>query len=568
MHPSQNRKRRRLPSRRAALLTTAVVGLAVALSPGCSRQHYRESADREVYGILRAKTSAVPGMLEDFTIEQPERESARDDLLAALPGTESQGAPEETVSQEGEAEGPLVISLQKALERACLNSREYQTQKESLYLSALTLTLRRYEFNPHFFGTLSGEYKDTNSGETDEVSGKSTFGFNWLLATGARLSVSVASTFKEVITRGPQKTASSLFTVAITQPLLKGAGIAVDEPLTQGKRDVVYQMRRFVRFRQTFFVSVFAEYFRVLQQMQIVNNEIANYESLQLSLDQAKSKFDAGRIADFEVALIQQRQLTAEDSVEAAKQRYENALDSFKRVLGLPTEANIALDPKDLDLLDVEGAAVVALDAESAWKIALESRLDLMTSRDQAEDAERKVEVAANDLLPGLDLSATLATDTERPNEPLDFHLRRTDLTAGFELDLPLDKLSERNQYRKRLIESDRAQRSHQELRDRIVLEVRRLLREYARNRSRIDIQKASLELARRRRESITMLFDAGRADTREVLDAADALLDAQNAVSTARVDYKVASLELARDMGILIVDEKGQLKEDFDAYQ
>ncbi|NIN10547.1 MAG: TolC family protein, partial [Gemmatimonadales bacterium] len=92
---------------------------------------------------------------------------------------------------------------------------------------------------------------------------------------------------------------------------------------------------------------------------------------------------------------------------------------------------------------------------------------------DRLEDAQRKVQVAGNDLLPGLDLSAALSTDTEGDNNPTDFQADRTDLTAGFELDLPLDRKSERNEYRRRLIDLDEATRSQCETRDGVVLQVR-----------------------------------------------------------------------------------------------
>ena len=177
--------------------------------------------------------------------------------------------------------------------------------------------------------------------------------------------------------------------------------------------------------------------------------------------------------------------------------------------------------------------------------------------------------MAADDLLPGLDLTATVETDTERPTEPLDFQGDNTDLSVGFELDLPLDKLSERNEFRRQLIDLEQARRGYQEKRDDVVLEVRDAWRQYTRARNTYEIEKGSLTLASGRVENTQMLFEAGRiTDLRRVLEAQESLVRAQNAVTRALVDYKVASLELARDMGILAADEEGRLEERFDAYQ
>ena len=58
------------------------------------------------------------------------------------------------------------------------------------------------------------------------------------------------------------------------------------------------------------------------------------------------------------------------------------------------------------------------------------------------------------------------------------------------------------------------------------------------------------------------LLLEAGRAQMRDVLDAQAALLSAQNALTRAVVQYRVAELELQRDMDVLQVNEKGLWQE------
>src|SRR5262249_27781981 len=50
-------------------------------------------------------------------------------------------------------DGVLALTPERAVELGVLNSREYQTQLETLYLLALGLTLNRFEFELHWFGT-------------------------------------------------------------------------------------------------------------------------------------------------------------------------------------------------------------------------------------------------------------------------------------------------------------------------------------------------------------------------------------------------------------------------------
>jgi outer membrane protein TolC len=60
------------------------------------------------------------------------------------------------------------------------------------------------------------------------------------------------------------------------------------------------------------------------------------------------------------------------------------------------------------------------------------------------------------------------------------------------------------------------------------------------------------------------MLLEAGRVQIRDILEAQEALLSAQNALTAAVINYRITELELQRDMGLLKVDEKG-LWQEFD---
>src|ERR1019366_3385349 len=70
--------------------------------------------------------------------------------------------------------------------------------------------------------------------------------------------------------------------------------------------------------------------------------------------------------------------------------------------------------------------------------------------------------------------------------------------------------------------------------------------------RQNYDIQKNALELANRRVDSTTLLLEAGRAEVRDLVDAQDAQISAQNAVTAALVDYQLTRLQLMLDIGAL----------------
>jgi outer membrane protein TolC len=194
--------------------------------------------------------------------------------------------------------------------------------------------------------------------------------------------------------------------------------------------------------------------------------------------------------------------------------------------------------------------------------------LDLANSADEVQDMERKVVVTADNLGVELNLigSAGVNSTPETKVGRLQFH--NGTYSLGLEADLPLDRKAERNAYREALITLEQRRRKFQGDVDAVELDVRqayRQLREYA---ERYETQKNSLELSEKRVESTTLLLQAGRVTTRDLLDSQDALLGAQNNVTTVLVDYAIAKLSFFRDVGLLQVRPDGMWEKSDMEYQ
>ena len=76
------------------------------------------------------------------------------------------------------------------------------------------------------------------------------------------------------------------------------------------------------------------------------------------------------------------------------------------------------------------------------------------------------------------------------------------------------------------------------------------------------ETQTISLKLAQTRVESTTYLLQAGRVTTRDLLESQDALLAAQNDLTSALVEHAIAKLSFFRDIGILHVKPDGMWEE------
>ena len=91
-----------------------------------------------------------------------------------------------------------------------------------------------------------------------------------------------------------------------------------------------------------------------------------------------------------------------------------------------------------------------------ATELASLYRLDLQTARDQIEDAQRAVQVAKNGLLPDLDVTARGSIGNPQDTPASHIGSRTAEYSAAVTLDWPLDRLRERNIYRRALIALER----------------------------------------------------------------------------------------------------------------
>ena len=526
------RLRRSATARPTRVLAAAFL-LSVGLSGCYTPAQQLVNADRESYAILekrRAELDAKGG----FTI-QPPPDSLRQRMLAG--------------------EKPGALGLVRVLEVAAENSRDYQRRKEDLYLAALDLTLERFAFAAQRSGQLSALLNGTGD-EAQTASAGGGFAVRRLLGTGAALIGDVGLSLARNLSSGDGWDVASDMGITVTQPLLRGFGRRIVlEPLTQAERNVVYSARTFERFRRTFGVDVTQRYLRILQQALQLKNEEENLANLEQVSKRNEALSRAGRLSEVQLAQAQQDELRSQARVIDQRQRLQTALDNFKLFLGLPITAPLELDLTEVERLDSgEGLQV---NEQVATSFALDQRLDFLTVLDQVADAERKIPIAANRLLAGVDVTSSINASSE-PGKPFEYDSDDLNWNLGLDVNLPIDLISQRNAYRETLITLERAKRAEVELADSIRVALRDELRQATALLETLRIQANAVTLAERRIESTRLNQQAGRAETRDILEAQEALRQANNALISARVDYHLARLSLWRDMELLRVDENG----------
>jgi outer membrane protein TolC len=512
-----------------------MVWVLAAAGTGCSTAHYRQSADREIYDLLAQKQQRALGQTNAFRIETAW--SQRDPLALKA---------EAIIKERFTDAGRLQLSLDRAFGLAVTNSRAYQLRREQLYLSALALTGTRHQFEWRVSSATAdiGVSRSTDRKLTGTSDASATL--SKLFQTGASFTASVANDLT-LYFNGTPKVPS--LTLALTQPLLRGAGADIAaEALTQAERDVIYEVRSFSHYQETFAADIVTTYYRLLQKKAAVRNAYENYLNLARARERAEAlAFD--RLPAFQVDQARQEEYKSKVAYIAAVESYQTSLDAFKQSLALPLGTPVALDDRALDDLTQAGLLPLPLDEQSGFEAAIHHRLDLLNEIDKFEDSKRKIVVAANQLAPGLDF----VTDASLANlNYSNFDVSKYSGNAGLRLNLPFGRLNERNAYRSSLIHFEKQIRSLATALDGARDAVRQGLRTLDQMRQNYQIQQNALELAKRRVESADLLLQAGRAQIRDQLEAQQALVAAQNAVTAALVDYHAARLKMLIDVGAL----------------
>jgi len=503
-------------------------GICVAFlfMAGCSPHYLERSADKEVSTILEEKKKEI--------------------------GKSTLPAPAITDNTSSET---IILDIKGATTLAKNNNRTYKSKQEDVYLNILDLTYQRYLFGMRY-GLGGGLYME--KGDEKSVTGNLNFTLLRWLATGAQITFDITKDFVSYLTGDKKTDFQTMISLDILQPLLKGAGRAVaQEDLIQAEREAVYTIRDFLRYQKSFSIETSEKFLNIILLQKRVENFYNNYQSIKATRERIEMLAEAGRLPPLEVDQARQNEYTAYQRWLDAENSYLSAVDNFKVFLGLSTKSSIFIKDTLIENIMETGITQPDIDIKSYVDNALKKRLDLLTYYDRVEDAKRKIKVALNKLKPEVDLVVNISGSTTPHSQPtLEFN--EPTYKTGIEFDLPLDRLPDRNFYKKALIDLNRKQRAFENQRDTVILEVYQQYRNLQEYYQSYLTQQNSLLLAKRRVESTDLLLQAGRATTRDILEAEEAYLSAKNDLATAVVNYILSYLRFINSAELLELDEKG----------
>jgi hypothetical protein len=306
-----------------------------------------------------------------------------------------------------DSEGRLHLDMRAAVETALLQSPDFQSQLEELYLSALDVSFERFRFDTQFFGgyqvffTADGPERIGGPSSELELSTRDVR-LRKMFAGGGELVVGLANALIWEFSGPNRHTASTILDFSLVQPLLRGAGRAkVLERLTIAERTLLSNVRQMEQFRQGFYGQIAAGlgpgsgpsrrgglaggsglegfsgvgaggfgrlggvssggargtgaagaggFLGLLQTRQELRNQEINIAALRNSLASLQARFEAGgRIDFFQVELARQALYNGQSRLLTGRANYEATLDAFKIDLGLPPDIPVVVDDPLLD---------------------------------------------------------------------------------------------------------------------------------------------------------------------------------------------------------------------------
>ena len=292
----QNRRIGFLNALKATLASS--IALGVLSTSGCNRAHYRNRADQEVKCLVTEKLddAGTPGvrdvqvaqesrMFDPFNPDRPpmpEDDPTAHEYMKVLNGrkhyplwdvngkTNTAENPTWWQYLPLDQRGVLVLDADSAVRTALLHSVPFQTQVETLFLSALDVSTERFFLGNQLFAGFSSSYtadgrlRRGSGGESRSAVSTGVFSrgargiaFERQFTTGAELIVGVANSLTWDLAGSSAQSASTIVDFNLLVPLLRGGGRdLIMERLTLAERVLLYNIRAFERYRTGFFLNV------------------------------------------------------------------------------------------------------------------------------------------------------------------------------------------------------------------------------------------------------------------------------------------------------------------------
>ncbi len=391
---------------------------------------------------------------------------------------------------------------------------------------------------------------------------------NWQITTGLRgtlvngATYSVDLNYTKAETERPDPGPNSLdptyrtsIGASIVQPLLRGAGTTVTKASllaarnsVRGSAEALQESRVLAAFDTI--VAYWNYYFarRNLQTRELL------VEQSQALVDINTKKKNVGTMIELDIIEAEAELAQRQSERIVAINEIDRAADELRRLI-FDFEDREMWAVELLPLTDASADYVDAPPWREAATIALDERPELRRRREFLKNNDIALVVAENDLLPRLDLDASVRFNqlAGSKGQALNFSDDFYDLAAGITLEVPIGNRTARYGLAIARLQKLQALIDYKNSENQVIQEIRNGVRELDNSRKQIDATTETVRLSAKRFATLTAKKNVGNATVFEVREAQSTWREAIDSQTRALFDYEVARAQLYASQGTLL---------------
>jgi outer membrane protein TolC len=329
--------------------------------------------------------------------------------------------------------------------------------------------------------------------------------------------------------------------VSLNQPLLRGAGLAVNmAPVRIARLQEEINRLQLEATVSGTVSSVITAYRSLAQAQEQARLAEVSLERTQGLLETNRALIAAGRMAASDIVQTESGVANQEVAVFQARQQVASSQLALLQLLALASRTNVvAIEPME--------ASRVEVDLDQAMQRAFDSRVDLLAQRKALEQMRQSVIVARNQRLWDLSLVAS-ATRDDGPR-----FLGRydeTDTSVGLRLSIPIGDLSRRQTWLAAETGMQTAELAFEEMKQSVESQVLDAVQSVEANWRQVEAARRARALSERALEIGQERLRFGRASNFEVLSLQADLRAADAQELSANIAYLNALTALDQQIG------------------
>lgn len=452
------------------------------------------------------------------------------------------------------------LSMKDCLIEAIRNNLDLQIEGFNPKLSNFDIQIARSAFDPVFTSSFSAAEVESSSAVDPYFTNQS---FSWDLGLAKKniLGGSVGLYYtldyaKQYDIIRPQRGWTQGISLRITQPLLKGMGVSVNQT------DINIAMNEKERAYYTFQAKALSILSNVATAYWNLVNTIANYELQRKSLELAENlykitmaRIKAGSLAAADILEAEGNVASKHDSLIVAEKNIQAAEDVLKqliRPLDVTYYQNVRLIPTEKYVF-----RKFVVDFDSILQEAMNKRPELQASKITLKNASLNINRYKNQLLPSLNLNSSIGlkgSDESFNNSthPI-FDGDYLNWSVGLSLEVPIGNRAARNRYMQALMKREQSVASYKQTESSILTEVRSAVRELTTSMRRVATAEKTRELAEKQLANEENKFRAGIIALYQVQNTEQDLTTARINESNALLDYQRALVTMEKAKGTFL---------------